>query len=164
MTDIDALETRVRKLEQHNRHLRWTALLTLVLAVLALMWGRLWPANGVVEARSFVVTDPAGTPRGSFGYDQGGVGLNLQDGRGMWRAGLLVDPTGRPAMFLFDTVAQPVVSLILQSSGAPMLRLRSPDDSAAIQLRVGTGAERGVFLTGGADTASLTLHNPPTHP
>lgn len=157
MSEFEAIESRVRVLERHNRSLRWTVLLTLLLSILSLMWGRVWPRNGVIEAKGFVVTDEAGAPRGSFAYDASGVGLNLQDHRGLWRAGFLVDPTGRPAMFLFDTVAQPVVTLNLQRSGAPSLRMRTPDDATILQVRLGDGASRGVFVASGADTAALTL-------
>jgi len=157
VSEFEELESRVRVLEKHNRSLRWTVMLTLVLSLLGLMWGRVWPSNGIVEARGFVVTDDAGTPRGSFAYDASGVGLNLQDARGRWRAGLLVDPTGRPAMFLFDTVAQPVVSLTLQRSGAPALRMRTPDDATTLQVRLGSGAPRGVFVESAGDTVALGL-------
>ena len=124
------------------------------------MWGRVWPRNGVVEASGFVVTDRDGKVRGSFAFDQNGVGLNLQDERGLWRAGFLVDNTGRPAMFLFDTVAQPVVTLNLQNSGAPSLRMRAPGNENTLQVRLGTGGAPGVFLTqrsghGGAGDAGV---------
>ena len=151
------LEARVRVLEKHNRSLRWTVILTLALSLLGLMWGRVWPSNGVVEASAFVVTDGDGVARGSFAFDQNGVGLNLQDDRGLWRAGFLVDNTGRPAMFLFDTVAQPVVTLNLQSGGAPSLRMRSPGNENTLQVRLGTGGAPGVFLSSGADTAALVM-------
>jgi hypothetical protein len=154
---MEGIEARVRVLENHNRSLRWTVLLTLVLSILGLMWGRVWPRNGIIEARGFVVTDAAGATRGRFTYDASGVGLNLQDDRGLWRAGFVVDPTGRPAMFLFDTVAQPVVTLNLQRSGAPSLRMRTPDDATTLQVRLGDGASRGVFVASGADTVALTL-------
>ena len=61
MSEIESIEARVRVLERHNRSLRWTLLLTLVLSILGLMWGRVWPRNGVIEARAFVVADPEGT-------------------------------------------------------------------------------------------------------
>lgn len=154
---MESLEARVKVLENHNRSLRWTVLLTLVLAILSLMWGRVWPENGIVEARGFVVTDSAGKVRGTFGLDQSGVGLNLQDVQGHWRTGLLVDNTGRPALFLFDTMPQPVVTLTLQRGGAPSFRLRTPDDAAALQVRLGGDAGRGLFLTGGADTVAMRL-------
>jgi hypothetical protein len=157
VSEFEAIESRVRVLEQHNRSLRWTVLFTLVLSILSLMWGRVWPRNGVIEAEGFVVTDEVGTPRGSLAYDASGVGLNLQDARGRWRAGVLVDPTGRPSMFLLDTVAQPVVTLTLQRSGAPSLRMRTPDDATTLQVRLGDGASRGVFVASGADTVALTL-------
>jgi len=155
--ESEAIEARVRVLEQHNRSLRWTVLLTLVLSILSLMWGRVWPRNGVIEAEGFVVTDGRGTTRGSFAYDASGVGLNMQDDHGRWRAGFLVDPTGRPAMFLLDTVAQPVVTLNLQRSGAPSLRMRTPDDATTLQVRLGSGEARGIFVASGADTAALRL-------
>lgn len=157
MSELEVIEQRVRVLEKHNRSLRWTVLLTLVLSILSLMWGRVWPSNGIVEARGFVVTDEAGMPRGSFAYDASGVGLSLQDSRGLWRAGFLVDPTGRPAMFLFDTVAQPVVSLTLQRSGAPSLRMRTLDNATTLQVRLGSGASRGVFVESASDTVALKL-------
>ncbi|MEZ4411814.1 MAG: hypothetical protein R2910_02345 [Gemmatimonadales bacterium] len=157
MSDVEEIESRVRVLEKHNRSLRWTVLLTLILSILSLMWGRVWPRNGVIEAKGFVVTDDAGATRGTFAYDAAGVGLNLQDDRGLWRAGFLVDPTGRPAMFLLDTVAQPVVTLNLQRSGAPSLRMRTPDDATTLQVRLGTGQARGIFVASGADTAALSL-------
>jgi hypothetical protein len=152
-----SLEARVRVLERHNRSLRWTVLLTLVLSILGLMWGRVWPRNGIIEAQGFVVADPAGKPRGSFGFDASGVGLNLHDERGLWRAGLLVDVTGRPAVFLFDTTSQPVFTLNLQRSGAPFLRMRSPEDEAAFTARLGEGGTQGVVVSKGADTVSLAL-------
>jgi len=155
--ELEAIDERVRTLEKHNRSLRLTVLLTLVLSILSLMWGRVWPRNGVIEAEGFVVTDGNGATRGSFGYDASGVGLNLQDDRGRWRAGFLVDPTGRPAMFLFDTVAQPVVTLNLQRSGAPSLRMRAPDNATTLQVRLGGGDARGIFVASGADTAALSL-------
>jgi len=154
---FEAIESRVRVLEKHNRSLRWTVLLTLVLSILSLMWGRVWPRNGLIEARGFVVTDATGATRGSFAYDAGGVGLNLHDDRGLWRAGILVDPMGRPAMFLFDTMAQPVVTLNLQRSGAPSLRMRTPDDATTLQVRLGGGEARGIFIASGADTTALSL-------
>ena len=157
MSEEISLEKRVEVLERHNRSLRWTVIITLALSLLGLMWGRVWPKNGVVEARSFVVTDRDGMVRGSFAFDQNGVGLNLQDERGLWRAGLLVDQTGRPAMFLFDTVAQPVVTLNLQATGAPSLRMRAPGNENTLQVRLGTGGTPGVFLTSGVDTAALVL-------
>jgi hypothetical protein len=157
VADIESLETRVKVLESHNRSLRWTVILTLALSLLSLMWGRVWPRNGVIEAEGFVVTDEAGAQRGSLAYDASGVGLNLQDARGRWRAGFLLDPTGRPSLFLLDTVAQPVVSLNLQRSGAPSLRMRTPDDATSLQVRLGDGASRGVFVASGADTVALTL-------
>ena len=157
MTETDSLEQRVRVLERHNRSLRWTVILTLALSLLGLMWGRVWPRNGVVEARGFLVTDGEGRVRGSFAVDQNGVGLNLQDERGLWRAGFLVDNTGRPAMFLFDTVAQPVVTLNLQTSGAPSLRMRSPGNENTLQVRLGNGGAPGIFLSNGADTAALVM-------
>jgi len=155
--DGTSLEKRIEVLERHNRSLRWTVILTLALSLLGLMWGRVWPRNGVVEASGFVVTDRDGKVRGSFAFDQNGVGLNLQDERGLWRAGFLVDNTGRPAMFLFDTVAQPVVTLNLQNSGAPSLRMRAPGNENTLQVRLGTGGAPGVFLTSGADTAALVM-------
>lgn len=157
MTETQSLEQRVGVLERHNRSLRWTVLLTLVLSLLGLMWGRVWPRNGVVEASGFVVTDREGRVRGSFALDQSGVGLNLHDERGLWRAGFLVDNTGRPAMFLFDTVAQPVVTLNLQSGGAPSLRMRAPGNETTFQVRLGAGGAPGVFLSSGADTAALVM-------
>ena len=157
MTETDSLEQRVRVLERHNRSLRWTVILTLALSLRSLIWGRVWPRNGVVEASGFVVTDRDGKVRGSFAFDQNGVGLNLQDERGLWRAGFLVDNTGRPAMFLFDTVAQPVVTLNLQNSGAPSLRMRAPGNENTLQVRLGTGGAPGVFLSSGADTAALVM-------
>jgi hypothetical protein len=157
VSETDPLEARVRVLENHNRSLRWTVILTLVLSVLGLMWGRLWPANGVVEARSFVVVDAAGKPRGSFALDASGVGLNLLDERGHWRTGLLVDNSGRPALFLFDTAAQPVVTLNLQRGGAPFLRMRSPEDEATFTARLGAGNSQGLFLLRGTDSASISL-------
>lgn len=157
MTETESLEQRVRVLERHNRSLRWTVLLTLVLSLLGLMWGRVWPRNGVVEASGFVVTDREGRVRGSFAFDRNGVGLNLHDERGLWRAGFLVDNTGRPAMFLFDTVAQPVVTLNLQSGGAPSLRMRAPGNETTFQVRLGAGGAPGAFLSSGADTAALVL-------
>ena len=157
MSENESLESRVRALESHNRSLRWTVLLTLVLSILGLMWGRIWPRNGVIAARSFVVEDAAGKPRGSFGFDASGVGLSLHDETGLWRAGLLVDITGRPALFLFDTTAQPVFTLNLQRSGAPFLRMRSPEDEAAFTARLGEGGTQGVVVSKGADTVSLAL-------
>jgi hypothetical protein len=157
MAESESLEQRMRVLERHNRSLRWTVLLTLVLSLLGLMWGRVWPRNGVIEARGFVVADPAGKPRGSFTFDASGVGLNLQDQRGRWRAGLLVDNTGRPALFLFDTVAQPVVTLNLQRGGAPTFRMRSPRDEATVQVRLGEGPAQGLFLSRGSDTVGVAL-------
>jgi hypothetical protein len=157
VSEMEPLEARVLVLERHNRSLRWTVLLTLVLSILGLMWGRLWPANGVVEARSFVVVDPAGRPRGSFGFDASGVGMNLQDERGHWRTGLLVDNTGRPALFLFDTAAQPVVTLNLQRGGSPSFRLRSPENEASVQTRLGANGAQGLFVTRGSDSVSVAL-------
>jgi len=157
---MESVEQRVLVLERHNRSLRWTVLLTLVLSILGLMWGRLWPANGVVEARAFVVVDAAGKPRGSFAFDASGVGLNLQDERGRWRTGLLVDNTGRPALFLFDTTTQPVVTLNLQRAGSPMLRLRSPENEATIQARLGATGGQGIFVVRGEDSVSVALPAP----
>jgi hypothetical protein len=157
VADFEAIELRVKTLERHNRSLRWTVIVTLFLSILGLMWGRLWPANGVVEARSFVVVDAAGRARGSFAFDASGVGLNLQDERGRWRTGLLVDNTGRPALFLFDTTTQPVVSLNLQRGGSPFLRMRSPEDEATFTTRLGTGNTQGLFLSRGTDSVSVTL-------
>lgn len=157
MSESESLEQRVRVLERHNRSLRWTVLLTLVLSILSLMWGRIWPRNGVIEAQGFVVADPAGTPRGSFAFDAGGVGLNLQDERGHWRTGLLVDNTGRPALFLLDTASQPVVTLNLQQGGAPFLRMQAPGDEATLQVRLGVGATQGLTLSRGADTVGVSL-------
>jgi hypothetical protein len=157
VSEIDALEARVRVLESHNRSLRWTVLLTLVLSVLGLMWGRIWPRNGVIEAQGFVVADPAGKPRGSFAFDASGVGLNLHDERGLWRAGLLVDVTGRPALFLFDTTSQPVFTLNLQRNGAPFLRMRSPEDEAAFAARLGEAGAQGLILSRGKDTVAVAL-------
>jgi hypothetical protein len=157
VSDLESLEARVQVLEKHNRSLRWTVILTLALSLLGLMWGRIWPRNGVIEARGFVVADEHGKPRGSFGLDQSGVGLNLQDERGLWRAGFLVDPLGRPAMFIFDTAAQPVVTLNLQRSGAPTLKMRAPEDEATMQVRLGAGAAQGLFLSRGIDTVAVAL-------
>ena len=157
MSENEALEQRVRVLESHNRSLRWTVLLTLVLSILGLMWGRIWPRNGVVEAQSFVVEDEQGRPRASFGVDAAGVGVNLHDERGLWRAGLLVDVTGRPALFLFDTTSQPVFTLNLQRGGAPVLRMRSPEDEAAFTARLGAGGTQGLILTRGEDSVFLSL-------
>ena len=157
MSENESLEHRVRVLESHNRSLRWTVLLTLVLSILGLMWGRVWPRNGVIEAQGFVVADAAGKPRGSFGFDASGVGLNLQDERGLWRAGFLVDITGRPAVFLFDTTSQPVFTLNLQRSGAPFLRMRSPEDEAALTARLGEGGTQGLILSRGEDSVFLSL-------
>ncbi len=157
MSEFEALEARVRVLERHNRGLRWTVLLTLVLSILSLLWGRVWPANGIIKANGFVVTDEAGAPRGSFAYDETGVGLSLHDDRGLWRAGFLVDHTGRPALFLFDTVAQPVVTLNLQRGGAPSLRMRAPGGETTMHLNLGSGVPRGLFLASGADTVALRL-------
>lgn len=157
MSDMESIEARIRTLEQHNRSLRWTVLLTLVLAILGLMWGRVWPRNGVIAAQGFVVEDATGNPRGTFGFDASGVGLNLQDERGLWRAGFLVDITGRPAVFLFDTTSQPVFTLNLQRSGAPFLRMRSPVDEAAITARLGEGGTQGLIVSGGKDTVAVAL-------
>lgn len=154
---MESIEARIRTLEQHNRSLRWTVLLTLVLAILGLMWGRVWPRNGVIAAQGFVVEDATGNPRGTFGFDASGVGLNLQDERGLWRAGFLVDITGRPAVFLFDTTSQPVFTLNLQRSGAPFLRMRSPVDEAAITARLGEGGTQGLIVSGGKDTVAVAL-------
>lgn len=160
MPDVESLERRINTLERHNRSLRWTVLLTLVLSLLGLMWGRIWPRNGVITARGFVVEDPSGHPRGTFGFDASGVGLNLQDGRGMWRAGFLLDPTGRPAVFLFDTTSQPVFTLNLQRSGAAFLRLRSPVDEAAIAARLAGDGTQGLILSRGGDTVSVVVPTP----
>jgi hypothetical protein len=157
VSDIESIESRVQELETHNRSLRWTVLLTLVLALLSLMWGRVWPRNGVIEARSFVVIDDAGLVRGSFGFDQAGVGLNLQDDRGFWRAAFLVDPSGRPSMFLFDTIPQPVVTLTLQQTGAPSLRMRTPGNEATMQINLGSSVPKGIFLSSGPDTVGMRL-------
>jgi len=157
MAEFEGLEARVRVLEKHNRSLRWTVLLTLVLALLGLMWGRVWPGNGVVEARSFVVIDREGQPRASFGFDRSGVGLNLHDDEGRWRAGMLVDNTGRPAVFLFDTLPQPAVTLNLQRGGAPSLRMRAPDDAATLSVNLGTGVAQGLFLTRASDTVAVVV-------
>ncbi len=157
MSELEVIEQRVRVLEKHNRSLRWTVILTLALSLLSLMWGRVWPRNGVIEARGFVVTDESGKARGSLAYDQSGIGLNLQDEAGRWRAGFLLDMMGRPSVFLFDTVAQPVVTLNLQSSGAPSLRMRTPDDATTLQVRLGGTDARGVFLASGVDSVALTL-------
>lgn len=157
MSDYESIEQRVKVLERHNRSLRWTVLLTLVLSLLGLMWGRVWPRNGVIEASGFVVKDQQGNERGRFAFDQGGVGLNLQDQRGLWRAGLLVDNTGRPSMFLFDTVAQPVVTLNLQRGGAPSFRMRAPGGETTLQINLGADVPQGLFLSSGADTVALRL-------
>ena len=158
MSEGESLEARVRLLERHNRSLRWTVLVTLVLSILGLMWGRVWPRNGVVEARAFVVADAEGKPRGSFAFDASGVGLNLQDQRGHWRAGLLVDITGRPAFFLFDTTAaQPVFTLNLERGGSPFLRMRSPGDEATLTARLGAGGTQGLLLTRGKDSVSMAI-------
>jgi len=160
MAEAESLELRVRTLERHNRSLRWTVLLTLVLSILGLMWGRIWPRNGVIVARGFVVEDASGRSRGSFALDASGVGLNLQDEIGRWRAGMLVDPAGRPAVFLFDTTAQPVFTLNLQRSGAPFLRLRSPVDEAAIAARLGGEGKQGLVLSRAGDTLDVALPKP----
>jgi len=157
VSESEAIEARVRVLEKHNRSLRWVVIVTLLLSILSLMWGRIWPGNGTIEARSFVVVDAAGKPRGSFAFDQSGVGLNLQDDRGHWRMGLLVDNSGRPALFLFDTAAQPVVTLNLQRSGSPSFRLRSAENDATVQARLGADAPQGWFVVRGGDTASVAL-------
>lgn len=157
MSELESIEARVRVLERHNRSLRWTVLLTLVLSILGLMWGRIWPRNGVIEAEGFVVADAAGKPRGTFGFDASGVGLNLHDERGLWRAGFLVDVSGRPAVFLFDTTAQPVFTLNLQRSGAPFLRMRSPLDEASLTARLGEGAMQGLILSRGKDSVEVVL-------
>ena len=157
MSEFEGIEARVRVLEKHNRSLRWTVILTLCLSILGLMWGRIWPANGVVEARSFVVVDPAGKPRGSFAFDQSGIGINMLDAQGHWRTGLLVDNSGRPALFLFDTAAQPVVTLNLQRGGSPSLRLRSAANNATVQASLGADGPQGWFVVRGADTAALKL-------
>jgi hypothetical protein len=157
VSEPKSMEARMAELEKHNRSLRWTVMLTLVLSILGLMWGRLWPANGVIEARSFVVVDAAGKPRGSFAFDASGVGLNLQDDHGRWRTGLLVDDMGRPALFLFDTASQPVVTLNLQRGGSPSFRLRSPENEASVQARLGANSAQGLFVTRGSDSVSVAL-------
>jgi hypothetical protein len=155
-----SIEARVRELEKHNRSLRWTVILTLFLALLGLMWGRVWPRNGVVEAREFVVTDPAGKARGSFGVGSDGAGVHLYDAQDRWRVGLLVDPNGRPALFLFDTTSQPVATLNLQNGGAPFLRLRDPELGTMLYLRVGGARPEGMFLRTAADTAEKPITTP----
>jgi hypothetical protein len=157
VSEQDPIEQRVLVLEKHNRSLRWMVILTFFLSILGLIWGRLWPANGVIEARSFVVVDAMGKPRGSLAFDASGVGLNLQDERGHWRTGLLVDNSGRPALFLFDTAAQPVVTLNLQRNGSPVFRLRSPENEATVQARLGANGPQGIFVVRGQDTASVAL-------
>ena len=152
MNDPASLEVRIQVLERHNRSLRWTVILTLVLSLLGLMWGRVWPRNGVVEAREFVVTDAEGRPRGSFGVGNDGAGVHLYDAQDRWKVGLLVDPSGRPALLLFDTTAQPVATLNLQEGGAPFLRLRDPARGTNLYLRVGGGRPEGMFLRTAADS------------
>jgi hypothetical protein len=163
MNHSASVEERVRVLEKHNRSLRWTVLLTLVLSLLGLMWGRVWPRNGVVEAREFVVTDSAGRARGSFGVGHDGAGVHLYDAEDRWRIGLLVDPTGRPALFLFDTASQPVATFNLQETGAPFLRLRDPERGSMLYLRVGGGRPEGVFLRTAADSVDRPA-SPPAAP
>lgn len=153
MNDTTSMEARIRVLEKHNRSLRWTVILTLALSLLGLMWGRLWPRNGVVEAREFVVTDAGGRVRGSFGVGSDGAGVHLYDAQDRWKVGLLVDPSGRPALLMFDTTPQPVAVLNLQEGGAPFLRLRDPALGTSLYLRVGGGRPEGVFLRNAADSA-----------
>ena len=152
MNDTTSMEARIRVLEKHNRSLRWTVILTLALSLLGLMWGRVWPRNGVVEAREFVVTDASGRARGSFGIGNDGAGVHLYDAQDRWKVGLLVDPRGRPALLMFDTTAQPVATLNLQEGGAPFLRLRDPALGTSLYLRVGGGRPEGVFLRTAADS------------
>jgi hypothetical protein len=153
MHDRPSIEARIQVLEKHNRSLRWTVILTLFLSLLGLMWGRVWPRNGIVEAREFVVTDAAGRARGSFGVGNDGAGVHLYDQQDRWKAGLLVDPGGRPALFMLDTTAQPVATLNLQEGCAPFLRLRDPALGTSLYLRVGGGRPAGVFLRAAADSA-----------
>ena len=152
MNDTTSMEARIRVLEKHNRSLRWTVILTLALSLLGLMWGRVWPRNGVVEAQEFVVTDADGRARGSFGVGNDGAGVQLYDAQDRWKVGLLVDPRGRPAFLMFDTTAQPVATLNLQEGGAPFLRLRDPALGTSLYLRVGGGRPEGVFLRTAADS------------
>jgi hypothetical protein len=160
MSETASVEERVRVLEKHNRSLRWTVILTLVLSLLGLMWGRVWPRNGVVEAREFLVTDSAGKARGSFGVGNDGAGMHLYDAQDRWRVGLLVDPNGRPALFLFDTTSQPVATLNLQEGGAPFLRLRDPGAGSMLYLRVGGPRPEGIFIRTAADTSEKPIPTP----
>ena len=74
-----------------------------------------WLANRrtTLQLQSLDIVDANGRVRGRFLTANGMVGLTLDDNEGHTRAGVFVNPSGRPAVTLFDDKDHGRVSLEL---------------------------------------------------
>ncbi|HWP57860.1 MAG TPA: hypothetical protein VNL14_08235 [Candidatus Acidoferrales bacterium] len=145
--ELDALSSRVKKLERQNRsHRRATALLLVIFGT-ALIMGQAAPSR-VVESNSFVLKDAAGKTRAALTLDSAGaVQLVLADQSERIHAQLSVANNGAAHLSLKDNKGIVRVGLAVLQDGTPDLGLA--DASGAVRIGLGfdkKDARRSSFM------------------
>jgi hypothetical protein len=133
------------------------ALALLALAGLGLTLSRVQWRGGTVEAATFILKGPAGTPLAFLKAPDGQARLELLDQEGKVRAALGLEADGAPGLKLCDGKQAPRAELSLASVGDPTLNLR--DQAGGLRAALGNVGPQnlGPEATLVRPTASLTL-------
>jgi hypothetical protein len=141
--ELAAVVARLEKVEQQNRKLKRVGVVVLALAVAGMVMGQAMPRARILEAREFLLKDPAGKVRGTLSVDKAGPGLALVDENGKLRAALAVYKDG-PRLGLLDENEKLRVELaavkaglwldLYDENGKPRVGLRVDKDGPMLRL------------------------------
>jgi len=159
MTDLQAIEQRLARLEQHNVLLRGLMFGLVLLVVVLVVSSTTVTAQDdkatSLKARSFVVTDERGEKRATLGLAKEGVGLVFYDAKGKAEAVLGSTSDGTNLSFFQEGTRRLMLQL---KDGSPLVRLYDEQGKGGVALQVSKGRPALVLLADGDDTqAALAL-------
>jgi len=135
---LDLLEAEAERARAHRRWYLTATALSLLIAVVALMWGMTRTRNSrAIRTQRLILEDQWHRQRGTFSANWNSVSLILGDESGMPRAALAVDSTG-PALWLWDENGanrRPRIGLAVVRQG-PTVILRDAEDRVRASLDV----------------------------
>ena len=159
MSDLEAIERRLARLERHNHLLRALLLGLGFLFFLLVLPGSSATAQAdkptTLKARSFVVTDDRGEKRAALGMAKDGVGLVFYDAKGATEAVLGTTEEGTNLSFFERGTRRMLLQL---KDGTPLVRLFDERGKGGAALQVSKGRPALVMLGDGDDSqATLAL-------
>ncbi len=152
MADSDALDARLRAMEQRLVRLRIITLLSFVTAAVALGYTLLRRTDPIVEGRLWIAKDEQGRTRGMFGLTNDGVALTMYDSTGQMRLDVGIAPGGVPGLLLVNGRGEPVATLNASDARGPALRMTDVVQAARVEIVPRTGVPIQFGVAGPPDT------------